>query len=267
MASNLSAQRLIEQILDDLAVPARAQTVDTVVEGDAGAPVGAVVVTMMATLPVLAAAAEHGPALVITHEPVYFDHANAAVAALRDEDDPVYRAKRDLIAASGLVVWHLHDHLHDHLPDLIDVGTLRALGWAVPDQPRPVVVDVPQTRLDALARYVAERLGARALRSIGDPALPVRRVGLNLGFCGAQINRATLRRTDVDVLLIGEAHEWETGEYAADLVATGAAKGLIVAGHIPSEQQGMAELARHLGTIGLEVPVVFWAADDPYRGL
>jgi putative NIF3 family GTP cyclohydrolase 1 type 2 len=267
MASVPSAKHLIEKILDDLGVPARPVSVDAVLDGDPQTPVGAVVVTMMATLPVLAAAAERGPALVITHEPVYFDHANGAVAALQAEDDPVYRAKRELIAGAHLVVWHLHDHLHDHLPDLIDVGTLRALGWPQPgpEQRRPVVVDVPPTRLGALADHVARTLGAHALRVIGDPELPVRRVGLNLGFCGADINRATLQRSDVDALLIGEAHEWETGEYAADLVATGAAKGLIVAGHIASEQQGMADLARRLDGVGLGVPVVFVPAEDPYR--
>ena len=260
-----SAAQLAERILDDLGVPDRDETVDGFLDGAPDAPVAGIVVTMMATLPVLRQAGAVGPALVITHEPLYFDHTNSLVDQL--QDDPVYRAKHALIAGAGLAVWHLHDHLHDHRPDLIDLGTVRALGWPVPTpaSPVPFVADIPATRLDALARQVGAALGAGVPRFIGDPAQQVRRVGLDLGFRGGERNRAMLQRPDVDALLIGEAHEWETGEYVADAVAAGAPKGLIVAGHIPSEQQGMVELTRRIQGLGLGVPVTFVPARDPYQ--
>jgi len=263
----MRAAQLARLILDDLGVPDRDETVDGFLDGDPDAPVGAVVVTMMATLPVLRRAAAFGPALVVTHEPLYFDHTNSLVETLSARDDPVYRAKHAVIDQAGLVVWHLHDHLHDHRPDVVDLGTARALGWPLPtaSSPVPWVADVPTTTLDALARQVADALDAPVLRVIGDPGLVVRRVGFDLGFRGGERNRTMLRRDDVDVLLIGEAHEWETGEYAGDLVATGAPKGLIVAGHIPSEQQGMVEVTRRIKTLGLGVPVRFLPARDPYR--
>ena len=42
-----------------------------------------------------------------------------------------------------------------------------------------------------------------------------------------------------DVLVIGEAQDWDLIAYAQDPVAAGRKKGLIVLGHILSEQWGM----------------------------
>jgi hypothetical protein len=66
------------------------------------------------------------------------------------------------------------------------------------------------------------------------------------------------------VEVIGEAHEWEIVEYAADATTANAGKALIVIGHIPSEQAGMDECARWLKTFVTEVPVAFVPAKQPF---
>jgi len=66
------------------------------------------------------------------------------------------------------------------------------------------------------------------------------------------------------VLVIGEAREWETVEYVADAVTAGRQKALIILGHIPSEQDGMAEFAQWLRPFVKEVPVTFVSAVDPF---
>lgn len=68
----------------------------------------------------------------------------------------------------------------------------------------------------------------------------------------------------VDVLVIGEHPEWETIEYADDAIAAKQRKGLIVLGHIPSEQPGMEECARWLKTFVKDVPVDFVATREPF---
>ena len=68
----------------------------------------------------------------------------------------------------------------------------------------------------------------------------------------------------MEVLVIGEAHEWETVEYVADAITAGQKKALIILGHIPSEQDGMEEFARWLGTFVKEVPVTFVPTLDPF---
>ena len=85
------------------------------------------------------------------------------------------------------------------------------------------------------------------------------------GFQGFEWNRRVLARPDVDVLVIGEGHEWEIGEYAADAVTAGTSAGLVVVGHTPSEEGGMAEYARWLTDLVPELPVRFLHAPDHYR--
>jgi hypothetical protein len=53
-------------------------------------------------------------------------------------------------------------------------------------------------------------------------------------------------------------------EYVADAVTQGKSKGLIILGHIPSEQAGMEECARWLKTFMNGVRVDFVATDDPF---
>jgi hypothetical protein len=73
-----------------------------------------------------------------------------------------------------------------------------------------------------------------------------------------------LQRDDVEVLVIGEVPEWETIEYVSDAVAEGKRKALILLGHIPSEQAGMAECADWLSSFITGVPVAFVPAAEPF---
>lgn len=262
----VTARQVVERIGAHMGVPARPTTVDGFLAGDPDAPVRGVAVTVMATLDVLHRAAEHGLDLVITHEPLYFDHHGASDAILAADADPVHAAKSAFVAEHGLVVLHLHDAWHDRRPDGILTGTARALGWLDAERAGAEgIYDLPPTTLGALAAHVAEALGARATRYVGDPETAVSAVGLQPGFQGFERNRRLLARPDVDVVVLGEGHEWETGEYAADAVTAGVCAGVVVVGHVPSEQEGMAELGRWLTELVPEVPVELVAAADPFR--
>ncbi len=262
----VTAGQVAGRIAAHVGVPPRATTVDGFLAGDPDAPIRGIAVTVMATLDVLRRAAERGLDLVVTHEPLYFDHHGASDAVLADEADPVFAAKSAFVAEHGLVVLHQHDAWHDRQPDGILTGTARALGWLDDERAGdPGVYDLPRTTLGALAEHVGEALGARALRYVGDPDAAVSVVALQPGFQGFGRNRRVLARPDVDVLVVGEGHEWETGEYAADAVTAGLCAGVVVVGHVPSEQEGMAELGRWLAELVPEVPVELVAAADPFR--
>lgn len=69
---------------------------------------------------------------------------------------------------------------------------------------------------------------------------------------------------DVDVVVIGETREWEAVEYARDTITAGKKKGLIVLGHVPSEEYGMEECARWLKTFITEVPIQYLPGGDPF---
>jgi len=266
MRSQLTAEEAAATIVEGLGVPTRAMTVDGVLAGDPDTPVTGIATTMMATMDVLERALSVGANLVITHEPVFWDHHNEAIEALTDEWDQVYEQKLRFIEKNGLVVWHLHDAMHDMRPDLVDVGTLKQLGWPVPED-FPAIVKIETTRLADLAAYAAKKLGASAARYIGQPDLHVSGVGLALGFRGSDNVRHLLQDPRVQAVVIGEAHEWEVGAYAADAVTLGFGKALIVVGHIPSEQYGMAELTTIIEQHLPNVPVSFIACRDPYSSL
>ncbi|MHA3947371.1 Nif3-like dinuclear metal center hexameric protein [Cellulomonas bogoriensis] len=264
-----TARQVIDRIAAHVGTPPRATTVDGFVAGDPDVAVRGVAVTVMATLDVLRDSVARGLDLVVTHEPLYYDHHGTSEAVLAADADPVHAAKAAYVAEHGLVVYRWHDAWHDRRPDGVLTGTARALGWLGAERPdEPGVYDLPSaTTLHALAVHVAQALDARALRYVGAPDSPVAVVGLQPGFCGFDRNRRLLARQGVDALVLGEGHEWETGEYAADAVAAGACAGVVVPGHLPSEQEGMVEAHRWLTVLLPELRVELVRAVDPFTAV
>ena len=258
-----TARQVIELIKQRVGVPWRAETVDTFKAGDPDAPVTGIATTMMATYDVLKRAAAQNANLIITHEPTFYSHEDQ-IADFEAADDPVWREKEAFIKEHHLVVWRFHDHWHMREPDGILAGMTRALGWEQYQEPRmPNLFTVPQITLRGLAKAIQERIGIKVLRVVGNPDLKITRIALSPGAAGEQRHLALLRREDVQVLVVGEVPEWETIEYVADASAEGKAKALILMGHIPSEQAGMAACAEWLRTFIKTIPVTFVPAAEP----
>jgi putative NIF3 family GTP cyclohydrolase 1 type 2 len=211
----------------------------------------------MATYDVLKRAAADRHNFVITHEPTFYNHQDATADL---ERDPTYQAKQQFIKEQSLVVWRFHDHAHALRPDPLVAGSARMLGWtqyASPNEPRIYVL--PPTTLGALAADVARRLGGRAIRVVGDPGMTVTRVALGPGYGVPALTPA------FDVSVGGEAAE--TGgqaAYALDSTASGSPKGVIVLGHMLSEDFGMLEVGDWLKTFITEVPVRWLQAGEPF---
>jgi putative NIF3 family GTP cyclohydrolase 1 type 2 len=260
--SSISAGDVIQRIKDRVGIPWRAQTVDHVVFGKPETPVRGIATTMMATMDVLQRAAAAGRNLVITHEPTFYSHQDTTEPFAQDA---AYQFKTAFMNQHEMVVFRFHDHWHAMRPDGIAFGMARALGWdknRVADNQREFTFDgVP---LATLANEIRDRLGARTLRVVGDPALRVNRAAASWGYYTFNPANLVMARPDIDVFIVGETREWETVEYAQDLIAAGKKKALIVIGHVASEQAGMKYCAEWLkGFVG-EVPVEFIAASEPF---
>ena len=263
--ANPTAAEIVARITAHAAVELPNPTVDTFKAGNPDATVKGIAVTMMATLDVLKRAAAGGNNLIITHEPTFYGHRDD-VSALEAEHDLVLQAKKKFIADHGLIVWRFHDLPHRMRPDMISLGVIRALGWQSHQRDSTAQqFDLTPTTLGNLASVIGKRLNAGAVRIVGDKQARVSKVGLTAGFPGFAGNRHVMQARRLDVLVIGEDHEWETIEYAADAIAAGQLKGLIVLGHIPSEQAGMEEAARWLRTFIKDVPIEFVPTRDPFR--
>ena len=248
----------IRQRLADQGIPWRAETVDTFKAGNPDAAVTGIATTGMATFDVLKRAAKAGRNFVITHEPTFYSHQDQTAPL---EPDPTYQAKQRFIREQNLVVWRFHDHAHAIRPDPLVVGSARMLGWssyASPNEPRIYVV--PQTTLRQLARDVASRLKGRAIRVAGDPDMKVTRVALGPGYGVPPLTAA------FDVSVGGETPEsGGNAEYIEDAAANGQQKGVILLGHMMSEDWGMLEVADWLRAFVSEVPIEWISAGEPFN--
>jgi len=90
-----------------------------------------------------------------------------------------------------------------------------------------------------LAEDLCVKLHAAVPRIAGDRDMKVTRVAFSPGSAGFHRETGALEMPDVQVLIAGETHEWETVEYVTDAYTEGRAKALILLGHIVSEQAGM----------------------------
>jgi putative NIF3 family GTP cyclohydrolase 1 type 2 len=256
----VTAQEIVTRIQQKLAaetVQWRAQTVDTFKAGRPETAVRGVATTGMATFDVLRRASAAGRNLVITHEPTFYNHLDRTDALA---SDPTYLAKLRFIEGQGLVVWRFHDHAHMLRPDPLVAGSARVLGWTQYASPseRGVYV-LPQTTLRALAADVARHVNGHAIRVCGDPDMKVTRVALGPGYGVPPLTQA------VDVSIGGEAQEsGGNAEYAMDAQALGHPRGVILLGHMMSEDWGMREVADWLRAFVTEVPVEWIAAGEPF---
>jgi putative NIF3 family GTP cyclohydrolase 1 type 2 len=153
-------------------------------------------------------------------------------------------------------------------PDGIMQGMIRALAWEKNQDPgNEMLFTFPETTLEAFALSIRDRLQFPGLRVVGDPAMKLRRVAFLPGAAGVESQIKALEMDGVDVLVAGEAREWETVEYARDASAEHRHKALILMGHVPSEEEGMRFCAAWLHGFLPRIPVSYLPAGTPFARL
>jgi putative NIF3 family GTP cyclohydrolase 1 type 2 len=227
---------------------------DTVVTG--------IATTSFASYDVLQQAITAGCNMIIPHEVTYWnDRDDTAVASV----DPFYATKVGFMKKHDMVVFRIHDHMHAQRPDFTFVGSARALGLDAKYETAPQShrFTIPETTLGSLAADFQKRLGARALRVVGDPKARVRRIQLGVGYATAPVSNP-----EVDVVVSGEQQEsdgnFDSPAYVLDAMRIGVAKGWIMLGHTVSEEQGMLEMADWIKSFTPEVPVQLVRAEEPF---
>jgi NIF3 (NGG1p interacting factor 3) len=179
--------------------------------------------------------------MIIVHQPTYYSNLDDPKDVA---SDPMFRLKRDFVAANNLSLFRFHDHWHSHKPDGIIV--------------------LPETTLNTLAIQIRDQLKIRAIRVVGDRHVRVSRAAFNPRSTELNQVMRYFSGDDVDVFVCGEPREWDAAEYASDSIAAGQKKGLIVLGHDMSEEDGMAECARWLRGFISEVPVEFMPSGEAF---
>lgn len=260
----MTAGEVVDRIKTNLGAPWRANTYrDTFKSGGPETPVTGVATTVFASLDVIQRAVAAGLNMIIPHEVTYWNDRDDR--SLVSADPLLYQQKLAYLAAHNVVVFRTHDSMHDQRPDFTYVGSARALGLDAQYETAPGShrFTLPETTLGALAASVQRRIGARALRVVGDPAARVSRIQLGVGYATPAVNAA-----DVDVVISGEQQEvdglLDSPEYVLDAAAFGIPKGWIMLGHAVSEEAGMLEMTQWITGLVPEVPVRLVKAGEPF---
>jgi putative NIF3 family GTP cyclohydrolase 1 type 2 len=262
--AGLTAGEVIARIKANLGVAWRDTTYrDTFKFGGPDTEVRGIATTAFCTLEVIREAARAGLNMIVPHEVTYWnDRDDVNIANV----DPLYKEKVDLMTKHNIVVFRVHDHMHSQRPDFTYVGSARSLGLldkyeTAPQSHRFIIL--PETTLGALAADFQKRLGARAIRVVGDPRAKVSRIQLGVGYATPAVNSP-----DIDVVVSGELQETDGGfdspEYVLDAVSLGIPKGWIMLGHTVSEEQGMLEMAQWIKSFTPGVPVQLIRTGEPF---
>jgi putative NIF3 family GTP cyclohydrolase 1 type 2 len=105
------------------------------------------------------------------------------------------------------------------------------------------------------------------MRLEGNPNLELTQVAVLPGSAGLAKQVWALSQPGVEVLIAGEASEWETVEYVRDAVEQGRPKALVLLGHEVSEEPGMESCARDLRVLFPVVRVDHIPAGQPLRSI
>ncbi len=259
----LTAGEVVARIKANLGIPWRDTTYrDTFKSGGPDTQVQGIATTMFCSFDMVKRAAEAGFNMIIPHEDTFWnDRDDVSIV----NADPLYQTKLDFLTRHNIVIFRMHDHMHAQRPDFTYVGAARALGLEsrYETAPQSHRFTIPETTLGALAADFQKRLGARALRVVGDPNAKVSRIQLGVGYATPAVNSP-----DIDVVVSGELQESDGGfdspEYVLDAVALGIPKGWIMLGHNISEEQGMLEMAQWVKSFTPEVPVELIRAGEPF---
>ncbi len=212
-----------------------AQTVDTIKIGSRDTVVKGVVTTMFTTMEIINKTIALNANLIIPHEPTFFSGQDETDYL---QDDPVFRAKYDLMARHNITLWRNHDYVHRMQDDGVRVGVVGDLGWNDFYTPGSRILNIPKTDLRGLINHIKNRLGVPAMRYVGDLDQICSKVLLLPGAVGGRLQITQIMEHRPDVLVCGESNEWETPEYVRAANEIGMKLSMIEIGHSASEEGG-----------------------------
>jgi putative NIF3 family GTP cyclohydrolase 1 type 2 len=255
----LSAGEVVERVKKNIGIPwIDTGYRDTFKIGGPDSTVTGIATSFGGNLRVLQLAQKAGLNMVIVHEPTFYSDADRIDLV---KDDPLYKLKLDWANKNNMVVWRIHDNWHARKPDGIRAGWTNDLGWAKYEVAGATGLwDMPPTTLGEFAKSLAKTLESRSVRVIGDPSLRVVRV--SYGGHGLAQNMDAMQKADCAI--VSETREYDSFEYARDVVLSGAKKGAIFISHQAGEDMGMDEFARWIKPLVPEVPVRFIATTDEF---
>ena len=257
-----SAEKVIASIIKQTGSSPVINTVDVIKAGNPQTTVTGIVTTMFATMDVLKEAVALNCNLIISHEPVFYNHRDETS---QFKNDPVFLEKKRFIDDHKLVIWRFHDYIHRLKPDAIDYGMALRLGWLkYIDGDVTERFLIPETTLKELLAYLKNVFPGNTFNVVGDQDMKLTRIVFSAGAPGSDSHFTLLEDNDTDVILAGEVPQWETYEYVRDAVSQGRKKAIIFLGHVTSEEPGMEYCSTWLKGFISNIPIHFVASRPSY---
>ncbi|GAB3232705.1 Nif3-like dinuclear metal center hexameric protein [Algoriphagus aestuariicola] len=228
------------------------RTVDTIKVGSRDTVVTGVVTTMFTTLEIIQKAIELKANLIIPHEPTFFSGQDETDYL---QEDPVFRAKYDLMERNGITLWRNHDYVHRMQDDGVRIGVVAELGWNDYYVQKSPILNVPKVRLRDMIHHIKSRMNVPAMRFVGDLDQVCSKVLLLPGAVGGRMQITRIMEHRPDVLVCGESNEWETPEYVRAANEIGMKLSMIEIGHSASEEGGSEFLKNWLVDHMPDLPV------------
>ena len=258
-----TARQIVAQMQAHVTCPWSQETVDTFKTGNPDDAVTGIAVAMFADMETLRKAVASHCNLIIVHEPTFYNHLDKTDFL---KIDPVFEKKIAYINEHKLIIFRFHDHIHRTSPDGIYVGMIEKLGWEANQFNRSLTYfKFNDQTVEEFAQKLQEKLKGNQLRIVGDPHMHITNVALSVGAPGFQSHLNFLEDGFTELLVAGEASEWETYEYVLDASMMGMKKAAIFTGHIPSEEAGMEYCAKWLKTFINDIPIVYLENGPAYR--
>ena len=237
----------------------RENTVDTVKYGDPEKPIRKAAVCWYPCTRTIWVAYEQGCQLIITHEPLFWDHWGKPDEPWRKKEPGLTRL--GLLEKTGMVVLRAHDSW-DNWPEIgIRDAWARGLGLEkrIHDGPNlrwnGMYAINPQP-LKVFARHIADRirpLGEDSVQVMGDPDRIVSRPSVGVG-CGVPDMEMVDAGSDVLIMCYDGASYWSRRER---IFEAGAA--IITVEHGTSEMWGIEALSNHLASQFRDIDFVYLA--------
>lgn len=197
-----SAGQLIETIIEKTGAEKVANTVDVIKEGNADTEVKGIVTCMFATMDVLRKAVEKNCNLIITHEPLYYNHFDSAE---QFKNDAVFLEKQQFIKDNDLVIWRFHDYIHRLRPDGIISGMVEKLGWSKNQaKDNPYRFSFPEMSLTDFLKGMKATFPENGFHVVGDSTMQLSSVVIVPGASGTMAQIGQLRQPNIDVVVAGE---------------------------------------------------------------
>ena len=252
---NQTVNEITNEIIKNTGAAIIPNTVDMIKEGNPETTVSGIITCMFATMDVLKQAVDKGCNLIVTHEPVYYNHLDETEYL---KNDPVFLEKKKYINDHQLVIWRFHDYVHSMKPDGILSGMTSKLGWSKYAADEHLdLFHLPEMSLKDLLAVLKSKFPGNSFYVVGNPETQLFNVFLAAGAPGSELHIQLLENENIDIVITGESPQWETYEYTRDAVQQGRIKAVIFLGHISSEEAGMEFCAQWMKGFVKDIPIYF----------